>query len=96
MPSASPSSTAFPSLSQVRSWDGEYLTDSAAHWITTAQRWQDAYDRVHAEVGRPGGQPWTGSGAEAARQRVAADKLTVLGAVDDLTAAAAAAREAAF
>ena len=96
MPSASPASTAFPSLAQVRSWTGDYLTDSAAHWITTAHRWQDAYHRVHTEVTHPGGRPWTGRGAEAALQRVAADKLAVLGAVDDLTAAAAAAREAAF
>lgn len=95
MPSASPSASV-PSLSEVRAWNGDYLTEAAAHWTSTAQRWQDAYDRVQIEVRRPGGQPWTGQGAEAALQRVAADQLTVRGAVDDLTATAAAAREAAF
>lgn len=93
MPSTS---AAFPSLSDVQAWNGDYLTGAAAHWTAAAQRWQDALQEAHDAVGRPGGRPWTGRGAEAAQQRVTADRLTVVAAADDLTAAAGAAREAAF
>ncbi len=90
-----PAAAGVPSLSQLQGWTPDYLTEAADHWKRSAVIWSEAYDDAFREVQSPGGTYWTGAGADAAAQRVGADRTRVAGAVDDLHAAATAARAAA-
>jgi hypothetical protein len=81
-----------PTLSAVRSWDTDHLTDAATHWTNTATVWEDAFDNVFQQVPAPGGTPWRGDAAEAARLRAGTDRVKVIGVADELRAAATIAR----
>lgn len=94
MPAAS-STLATPSLSQIVAWDVEHLESAADNWSDAAQAWDDAFSAVFREAVSPGGTEWNGDAADAAVQRVGADRLTVPGAVDDLRIAAQVARTSA-
>jgi hypothetical protein len=86
--------TPLPSLSQIQAWPIEHLAAAADSWTTTARTWDDAFTAVYRQAPAPGGTPWDGQTADAAIQRVGADRLKVLGAVDSLHDAAAIARNA--
>ncbi|WP_293039842.1 hypothetical protein [Mycobacterium sp.] len=79
-------------LSQIRAWSTEHLTDAASHWNRTADQWEDAFlqmrNQSHAIA-------WKGAGGDALRQRVAADLSTVSGKAAQLRRAAGIARDGA-
>lgn len=83
---------AFPTLTQIQGWDTGHLEAAADGWTVRAQTWETSYTAVLAGVSNPGGTPWHGAAADAAAQRVCADRRVVTGAVDLLNDAAAAAR----
>jgi hypothetical protein len=80
------------SLSQIRSWDVDHLIDAADHWTATADRWDSTFAEVHQQVHAVA---WEGAGADAARDRVTADKAHAAGKGDQLREAASVARRGA-
>src|SRR5882757_2532343 len=66
-----------PWLSQIRVWDTDHLTDAATTWRTTADQWEESFSRVSSHMPAPGGIPWEGTGAEAARLRASTDAIKV-------------------
>jgi hypothetical protein len=80
------------SLSQIRSWDVDHLIDAADHWTATADRWDSSFAEVHQQVHAVA---WEGAGADAARDRVTADKAHAAGKGDQLREAASVARRGA-
>src|SRR6185312_6884191 len=84
---------ALPTLSQIRSWPTEHLELAADSWTATAGAWDDAFTAVYRQAPCPGGTEWDGRTADAAIQRVAADRSKVIGAVDNLRSAADIARK---
>ncbi|MGD9516872.1 hypothetical protein JN086_27435 [Mycolicibacterium austroafricanum] len=80
-----------PTLSQVKSWDTDHLSQAATFWRSTAEMWESSFDRVAREMPAPGESAWSGSGADAAERRAASDQLTVRDVADDVRVAAAAA-----
>jgi hypothetical protein len=80
------------SLSQIRSWDVDHLIDAADHWTATADRWDSTFAEVHQQVHTVA---WEGAGADAARDRVTADKAHAAGKGDQLREAASVARRGA-
>ena len=80
-----------PSLSEVRAWTPEYLTDAAAFWERTACGWNEAFDDVKASRQ----QDWAGIGADALDRRVGSDRGRIGSAGDGLSASARGARAAA-
>lgn len=82
-----------PTLSQMLAWPSAHLEAAANSWTATAKTWEDAFTAVYRQAPAPGGAPWEGQAADAAIQRVGADRLTVLAAVDRLHNAAAIARD---
>lgn len=89
-----PAPSLMPTLSQIRAWDTEHLSQAATFWSNTADNWEHSFDRVAREMQLPGGLPWEGSAAEAAQTRAAADQVKVRGLADDLRGAANIARSA--
>jgi len=87
-----PSSGPAPTLSAIRGWDTTHLTEAATHWTTTAAHWEDTFTQLFQSVSNPGGRPWFGDAADAAQQRAYADRITAIGASDQLHEASAAAR----
>lgn len=81
-----------PTLAQIREWDVRHLDAAADAWTARAQSWEQSYDTVLAGVSNPGGTQWRGAAADAATQRVGADRRVVIGAADLLNDAAAVAR----
>jgi len=90
-----PGGPAIPSLSQVKAWEVEHLSQAATYWNNTADHWEDAFDRVAREMSTPGGTQWEGEGAESALMRAATDRVKVRGAADDLRVASTVAKNAA-
>src|SRR5947209_5384983 len=87
-----PASSTVPTLSQVRSWDTEHLTEAATTWTTTASRWEETFAQVAQQMPYPGGTPWVGSAAGAAHERASADLLKVSALANQLHTAAGIAR----
>lgn len=71
-------------LSQVREWDTEHLTNAARHWSTTANRWEDAFAQIEQSTFLPGGTPWEGAAATAAQSRAHEDRQRVSAAADQM------------
>jgi hypothetical protein len=84
--------TVVPTLTQVQEWDAGHLDAAADVWTVRAHKWENSYNAVLAGVACPGGTPWHGTAADAAAQRIDADRRAVIGAADRLRDAAAAAR----
>ena len=38
--------TGLPTLSQIHAWDVDHLIEAAAHWDSTAERWDTVYGQV--------------------------------------------------
>lgn len=76
-------------LSQIRAWSTEHLTNAAGYWTQTADRWEDAFltmrNQSHAIT-------WHGAGGDALRQRSGVDLSFVSGKADQLRQAAQVAR----
>jgi hypothetical protein len=83
---------ALPTLAQIHGWSAGHLDAAADAWRARADAWERSYATVAGEIWHPGGTPWQGVTADAAAQRVVADRRVVLGAVDLLSAAAERAR----
>jgi hypothetical protein len=81
-----------PTLSAIEGWDTGYLNAAAAHWTTTAVKWESAFTDVSTQMPAPGGSPWQGAASSAAQQRAYSDRLRVIGSADELHGAAAVAR----
>lgn len=87
--------TVLPTLTQIKAWRADHLDTAAEEWSARTQAWERAYDTVLHEVLQPGGTSWDGAAAEAAAQRVTADRRAVLGAADSLNRALTIARSGA-
>jgi hypothetical protein len=83
-----PLTVASPTLSQIRAWDIEHLTDAAIHWTTTANTWEDAFIGVAQQLALPGGTPWEGEAAETAQTQAYADRRQATVLADQLRNAA--------
>lgn len=79
-----PGRGSIPSLSSVRGWDTTHLAEAATHWTTMATVWEDLFTQLSQSVSSPGGAPWSGEAADAVQQRAWSDRLTVIGAADEL------------
>jgi hypothetical protein len=79
-------------LSQIKAWDVDYLTEAADHWAGTADRWDSAFAEAHQQAHAVA---WEGAGATAMRGRVTADKAHVASKADQLREAASVARRGA-
>lgn len=79
-------------LSQIRGWSTDHLTNAAGYWTKTADQWEDAFltmrNQSHTMV-------WKGAGGDALRQRTGADYTLVSGKADSLRQAAGVARSGA-
>jgi hypothetical protein len=80
------------SLSQIRAWDVDHLTQAADHWAGTADRWDSALAEAHQQAHAVA---WEGAGATAMRDRVTADKAHVTNKAEQLREAASVARQGA-
>ncbi len=80
-----------PSLTEVRAWDTRHLTDAATQWTGSATTWEHTFTQLTQQVGSAGGATWQGTAAESAQRRAFSDRIVVLGFVDKLHSAAAAA-----
>jgi hypothetical protein len=87
--------TALPTLTQIHGWSVGHLDAAADAWVARAQAWERSYVTVAGQIWHPGGTPWRGAAADAAAQRVVADRRVVIGAVDVLSNAAETARNGA-
>jgi len=87
-----PATGGIPTLSQVRSWNTDYLTEAADHWTRTAVVWEDSFIALANQISMPGGTPWEGEAADAAFASAHTDRMTVIGLADELHAAARIAR----
>ncbi|WP_245843150.1 hypothetical protein [Mycolicibacterium vulneris] len=79
-------------LSQIRTWSTEHLTNAASYWTQTADRWEDTFltmrNQSHSIT-------WHGAGGDTLRQRTGADYTLVSGKADELRQAAGIARSGA-
>jgi hypothetical protein len=87
-----PATGGIPTLSQVRSWNTEHLTEAAVHWTRTAVVWEDSFTELANQISVPGGTAWEGAAADAAFASAHADRMIVIGLADELHAAAQIAR----
>ena len=87
-----PASGLVPTLSQVQTWDTDHLIEAASQWTSTATLWGDAFTHLSAQMPCPGGSPWEGEAAEAARNQASTDRLTVMDMGDQLQNASVIAR----
>src|ERR1700682_1764579 len=87
-----PASGLVPTLSQVQTWDTDHLIEAASQWTSTATLGGDAFPHVAAQMPCPGGSPWEGEAAEAARNQASTDRLTVMDMGDQLQNASVIAR----
>jgi hypothetical protein len=81
-----------PTLSQVREWNTNYLTDAVKYWTDTAVMWEEHFSALVDQIGMPGGTRWRGEAADAAFTRAYSDRLSVIGQADQLHEAARIAR----
>jgi len=87
-----PATGGIATLSQVRSWNTDYLTEAADHWTRTAVVWEDSFTALANQISMPGGTRWEGAAADAAFASAHTDRMTVIGLADELHAAARVAR----
>ncbi|CCK58288.1 hypothetical protein [Mycobacterium canetti] len=87
-----PVATVLPTLSQVQALDTAYLREAADYWARTTTLWEEVFTEVHDRMVAPGGIPWQGAAAAAAREGSYRDVVAVRGAVDQLQQAAGIAR----
>ena len=81
-----------PSLSQIQAWDVDHLIEAAAHWDSTAERWE----RVYGEVWQQSlGMDWQGQARDAVVERTTTDRAIVTQKSDQLRDAALTARKGA-
>lgn len=81
-----------PSLSQIQAWDVDHLIEAAAHWDSTAERWE----RVYGEVWQQSlGMDWQGQARDAVVDRTTTDRAIVTQKSDQLRDAALTARKGA-
>lgn len=78
-----------PRLSELLAWPTDHLTEAADHWMSTRDRWYEAFTETWKDSLSIG---WQGNGAEALRSRTYADKVKVSDMVDQLHEAARVAR----
>lgn len=78
-----------PTLSQVRNWDTEHLSEAANDWEAEAERWETAYEQNYQRLAET---DWQGQGREAALERAGLDVVKVRGPAWQLREAAMAAR----
>ncbi|WP_142280718.1 hypothetical protein [Mycobacterium saskatchewanense] len=76
----------------MRRIDTAYLVEAARSWTKTAHLWEQTFAGVHDRMSSPGGTPWTGEAAVAARQSSYLNLVKVRGASDQLRGAADVAR----
>jgi hypothetical protein len=81
--------TPLPTLSQIRNWDTEHLSQAADDWEAEAQRWESTYEQNYRRLAEA---DWKGQGREAALERVGLDLVKVRGPAWQLREAATAAR----
>jgi hypothetical protein len=84
--------TGLPTLSSMRAWGVEHLTDAADQWTATADRWENTFVQVWQQSR---GLPWDGHAADALHERTYADKTMVVRKADQLREAATIARRGA-
>src|ERR1700744_4196962 len=78
-----------PTLSQIRNWDTEHLSQAADDWESEAERWETAYEQNYQRLAET---DWQGRGREAALERAGLDVVKVRGPAWQLREAAMAAR----
>jgi hypothetical protein len=81
--------TPLPTLSQLRNWDTEHLSQAADEWEAEAERWETAYEQNYQRLATT---DWQGQGREAALERAGLDLVKVRGPAWQLREAATAAR----
>lgn len=85
-------STGLPSLSQINAWDVDHLIEAAAHWDSTAERWDTVYGQVWQQSL---GMDWHGQARDALIDRTTADRAMVSSKADLLREASLTARKGA-
>src|ERR1700759_1285522 len=81
-----------PTLSQIHAWGVDHLIEAAAHWDSTAERW----DTVYREVWQQSlGMDWQGQARDALIDRTVADSAMVSSKADQLREASLNARKGA-
>jgi hypothetical protein len=81
--------TPLPTLSQIRNWDTEHLSQAANDWEAEAQRWETTYEQDYQRLAET---DWQGRAREAALERAGFDLVKVRGPAWQLREAATAAR----
>jgi hypothetical protein len=81
--------TPLPTLSQIRGWDTEHLSQAADEWEAEAQRWETIYEQDYQRLAET---DWQGQGREAALERAGLDLVKVRAPDWQLREAATAAR----
>ncbi|VAZ93454.1 hypothetical protein [Mycobacterium pseudokansasii] len=79
-------------LSQIRAWSTEHLIDAAGYWTQTADQWEDVFLQMRNQSYAIA---WNGAGGDALRERTSADLPIVAAKADQLSQAAAVARNGA-
>ncbi|OCB33699.1 hypothetical protein A5675_21640 [Mycobacterium malmoense] len=79
-------------LSQIRAWSTQHLTDAASYWSKTADQWEDTFLTMRNQSQSI---VWKGAGGDALRQRTGGDYTLVSGKADELRQAAGVARSGA-
>ena len=77
-----------PTLSQINAWDVQHLADAAAHWLRTADLWEQTFHDVWRATMTPGGTNWDGRAADAAQDLTWRDLVRVRGCAEALRHAA--------
>src|ERR1700722_15719208 len=81
--------TPLPTLSQIRNWDTEHLSQAADDWEAEAQRWETTYEQNYQRLAET---DWKGQAREAALESAGLDLVKVRGPAWQLREAATAAR----
>ncbi len=79
-------------LSQIRAWGTEHLTNAASYWTKTADQWEDVFLQMRNQSYSIA---WKGDGGDGLRQRTGADLPIVSSKADQLRQAAGIARNGA-
>ena len=81
--------TPLPTLSQIRNWDTELLSQAADDWDAEAAHWESTYEQNYRRLAEA---DWKGQGREAALERAGLDLVKVRGPAWQLREAVTAAR----
>ena len=84
--------TGLPTLSQIHAWDVDHLIEAAAHWDSTAERWDTVYGQVCQQAI---GMDWHGQARDALIDRTTADRAMVSSKAHQLREASLTARKGA-